>query len=159
MAADQEPDSEITAETKLDRNDWGHTICFMAAEIENNVPQAGNLPPETTVERRVAGSGCSQFMTLSGDYMVNYCEGGGVVRIADDRAMPIEGIGNLPMSFWSGKDWVQVILPNVAHVPLLGYNLPSLKRMVDRGYKKYIGKKKGVTLHLKNAKTLFGPSV
>ena len=43
-------------------------------------------------------------MTPSADHMVNYREGGGVVRIADGRAMPIEGIMNLPMSFWSGKD-------------------------------------------------------
>ena len=43
-------------------------------------------------------------MAPSANYMVNYREGGGVVRIADGRAMPIEGIGNLPMSFWSGKD-------------------------------------------------------
>ena len=64
-------------------------------------------------------------MTPSADHMVNYCEGGGVVRIADCRTMPIEGIGNLPMSFWSGKDWVLVVLPNVAHGPLLGYNLLS----------------------------------
>ena len=62
--------------------------------------------------------------------------------------MPIEGIGNLPMSFWSGEDWVQVVMPNVAHVPLLGYNLMSLKSMADRGHK-YVGEKKGVTLHLK----------
>ena len=72
--------------------------------------------------------------------------------------MPIEGIGNLPMSFWSGKDWVQVVLPNAVHVPLLGYNLLSLKKMADRGHK-YVGDKTGVALHLKNGKTLFGPSV
>ena len=46
------------------------------------------------------------------------------------------------MSFWYGKDWVQVILPNVAHVLLLGYDLLSLKRMADRG-NKYIGEKRG----------------
>ena len=97
-------------------------------------------------------------MTPSADYMVNYREGGGVVRIADGRAMPIEGIGNFPMSFWAGKDWMQAVLPNVAHVPLLGYNLLSLKRMADRGHK-YVGEKKGVALHLENGKTLFGPSV
>ena len=97
-------------------------------------------------------------MTPSADDMVNYCEGGGVVRIADGRTMPIEGIGKLQMSFWSGKDWVQVVLPNVAHVPLLGYNLLSLKRMADRGHK-YVGEKKRVTLHPKNGMTLFGPSV
>ena len=53
---------------------------------------------------------------------------------------------------------MQVILPNVAHVPLLGYNFLSLEKMADRGHK-YVGEKKGVTLHLKNGKTLFGPSV
>ena len=97
-------------------------------------------------------------MAPSADYMVNCCEGGRVVRIADSRAMPIEGIGNLPMSFWSGKDWVQMILPNVAYVPLLGYNLLSLKRMADRGHE-YVDEKNGVTLHLKNEKTLFDPSI
>ena len=51
-----------------------------------------------------------------------------------------------------------MVLPNVAHVPLLGYNLLSLKRMADRGHK-YVGEKKRVALHLKNAKTLFAPSV
>ena len=41
-------------------------------------------------------------MTPSADYMANYRKGGSIVRIADGRAMPIEGTGNLPMSFWSG---------------------------------------------------------
>ena len=136
----------------------GGTTCFIGVEIEKGVPPVGELPPETMVERWIADSGCSQFMTPSADYMVNYYEGGGVVRIADGRTMPIEGIGNLPMSLWSGTDWMQVVLPNVAHVPLLGYNLLSLKRMADRGHK-YVGEKKGVALHLKNGKTLFGPSV
>ena len=97
----------------------------MSVEIEKDVPPVGKLPPETTVERRVADSGCSQFMTPSADDMINYREGGGIVRIADGRAMSVEGIGNLPMSFWSGKDCVQIYLASVAHVPLLGYNLLS----------------------------------
>ena len=66
--------------------------------------------------------------------MVNYRKGGGVVRIANGRAMPIEGIGSLPMSFWSGKNWVKVVLPNITHVPLLGCSFLSLKRMADRGH-------------------------
>ena len=48
-------------------------------------------------------------------------------------------------------------MPNVAHVPLLGCNLLSLKSMADCGHK-YLGEKKGVILHLKNGKTLFVPS-
>ena len=154
----QEPDSEVTAETKLEEIHGGDTTCFMSVEIEMDVPPVGKLPPGTTVERWVADSRCSQFMTLSADHVVNYREGGGVLRIADGHAMPIDGIGNLPMSFWSGKDWVQVVLPNIAHVLLLGYNLLSWKRMADRGHK-YVGEKKEGTLHLKNGKTLFGPSV
>ena len=131
----------------------------MIVDIEKGVPPVRELTPETTVERWVVDSGCSQFMTLSADYMVNYREEGeGVVRIADDREMPIEGIGNFSMSLWSGKDWVHVILPNVAHVALLGYNLLSSKRMADRGHK-YVGEKKEVISHLKIGKTLSGPSV
>ena len=115
---------------------------FMAVEVEKNIPPVSELPPEGTIERWVTDSGCSRFMTPSADYRVNYREGGGAVRIADDRVMPIEGIGNLPMSFGSGKDWLKVIIPNVAHVPLLGYNLLSLKMMADRGHK-YVGDKRG----------------
>ena len=65
----------------------------MSVGIEKDVPPVGKLLPETTVERWVADSGCSQFMTPSADDMVNYREGKGVVRIADGRAMPIAGIG------------------------------------------------------------------
>ena len=71
----------------------------MTVEMENIVPPVGELPPEPTVERWVADSGCSQFMTPSADYMINYREGGGTVRVADDRAMAIEGIGMFPNSF------------------------------------------------------------
>ena len=53
---------------------------------------------------------------------------------------------------------MQIVLPNVAHVLLLGYDLLSLKRMADCWHK-CVGEKKGVTLHLKNGKTVFGPSV
>ena len=103
VAVNQEPDSEVTSETKLGEIDGGGTTCFMSVDIEKDIPPVGELPPETSVERWVADSGCSQFMMPSTDYMVNYREGGDVVRIADGRAMPIEGIGNLPMSFCPGS--------------------------------------------------------
>ena len=61
------------------------------------------------------------------------------------------------MSFWSGKDWVQIVLPNVAHVPLLGYKLLSLKRMADRGHQ-IRRREKGSGIAPENGKTLFGPS-
>ena len=71
----------------------------MSVEIEKDVPPVGELPAETTIKRWFADSRCLQLMTLSADYMVDYREGGGIVRIADGRAMPIEGIGDLPMIF------------------------------------------------------------
>ena len=71
MAVDHEPDSKVKAETKLDKIDGGDTTCFMTVDIEKDVPPVGELPPETTVERSVADSGCSQLMTPSADYMVN----------------------------------------------------------------------------------------
>ena len=58
-------------------------------------------------------------MTPSLDYIINYREDGDVVSIANGRVMPIEDIGNSPMNFWFGKDWVQAIFPNVTRVPLL----------------------------------------
>ena len=38
-------------------------------------------------------------MTPFTSYMVNYRQSKGVVRVVDDRMMPIEVIGNLPMRF------------------------------------------------------------
>ena len=52
-------DSEVTVETKIDEKDGGGTTCFIGVEIEKDVPPVGELPPETTVERWVADSGCS----------------------------------------------------------------------------------------------------
>ena len=74
-------------------------------------------------------------MTPSAYSMVNYRKGGGVVKIPGNRVMPIKGTVNVPMSFWSGMDWMQLILPNVAHVPLLGCNFLSLKMIADCGHK------------------------
>ena len=70
MVVNQEPGSEVTAETKLDEIDGGGTTRLMSVEIEKDVPSVGELPPETAAERWVADSGCSQFMTPSADYMV-----------------------------------------------------------------------------------------
>ena len=56
MDVSQEPDSKVTAETKLDEIDGGDTTCFMSIGIEKDIPSVGELPPETTVERWVADS-------------------------------------------------------------------------------------------------------
>ena len=50
MAVNAEPDSKATAETKVDKVDWGCTTCFMSFEIEMDVPLVEELPSETTAE-------------------------------------------------------------------------------------------------------------
>ena len=78
MAVDQEPDSVVTAESKIDEIDGGGT-CFMTVKIEKDVAPVRELPPEMYVEGWAANGGCSQFVKPSPDYMVNYREGGSVV--------------------------------------------------------------------------------
>ena len=51
VAVNQEPDSEVTADSKIDENDGGGTTCFIIVQIKEDVPPVGELPPETTVER------------------------------------------------------------------------------------------------------------
>lgn len=122
----------------------------MVVEIERNLPPLSEMPTKRTTKRWATDSRLYRFMTHSAHFMVNYRECGGVVRIIDDR--------DLPTRFWSGKDRVYAILPEVANIPLLEYNLLPLKIIADHDHK-FVGKKKGVTLHLKNGNVLFGPSV
>ena len=116
---------KVTDGVKFDEEiEREYGTCLMVVGVEkNNVPPGDELPPESTVENWVTDSRCSRFMMPSADYMVNHPESSVIVRVADDCVMSSEGIGNLPTSFWSGDDWVKVILLNVAHVPLLGDNL------------------------------------
>ena len=59
MPVDQEPDSEVTAKTKLDEINEEGTTCFMSVETEKDIPPVGKLAPDTTVERWVTDSGWS----------------------------------------------------------------------------------------------------
>ena len=42
MPINQEPDSEVTADTKINENDGGGTTCFIGVEIEKDVPPLRN---------------------------------------------------------------------------------------------------------------------
>lgn len=63
-------------------------------------------------QKWIADTGRSRFMMPSADFMVNYGERGGAVRIS---VRPIEGIGNLKKNVWSDRYWIKAIMPNVAH--------------------------------------------
>ena len=48
---------------------------------------------------------------------------------------PIEGYGDLPLTFRSGRGEVPRLLRDVAHVPCLSYHLFSLRVAADKGHK------------------------
>ena len=57
----------------------------MSVEIGKDIPPVEKVTPETTVERWVVDGRCSQFMMPSADHIINYREGGDVVRTAAGR--------------------------------------------------------------------------
>ena len=97
-------------------------------------------------------------MSYSSTGMLNYRETNAFMRTASGKRFPIEGYGDLPLTFRSSKGELSVLLQNVAHVPSLSYHLFSLRAAADNGHT-YTGTRKGVTLHLSSGETLFFPSV
>ena len=67
-------------------------------------------------------------MTPNPVSMTNYREYDGVVRVTNGVALPIEGVGDILMSFQSDFGEPDLQLFNVAFVPLLSHNLLSLSR-------------------------------
>ena len=66
--------------------------------------------------------------------------------------------GNLILAFRSDNGWVHVKLHDVVHVPLLSCNLISLPSLALKGHT-YEGDKDGVTLKLKEGKTVHFPLI
>ena len=71
----------------------------MAVEVERNVP------PESSIEKWIADSGCSRFMMPSADFMVNYRESGGVVRKSTGERLIWQGMGKSNYA-WRGHKLV-----------------------------------------------------
>ena len=103
-------------------------------------------------------SGASCHMSHSAIGMLNYRESNAYMRTASGSRYPIEGYGDLPLTFRSSSGNVPLLLRNVAHVPKLNYHLLSLRAVTDNGLT-YTGTKEGVTLFFSTGDTLFFPSV
>ena len=113
--------------------------------------QMGDLPV-------FCDNGASCHMSPSSTGMINYREANATMRPASGKRYPIEGYGDLPLTFRSSSGEVPLLPCNVAHVPSLSYQLISLRIAADNGHT-YTGNKNSVTVKFKTGETLFFPSV
>ena len=113
--------------------------------------QMGDLPV-------ICDNGASCPMSHSSSGMMNYRKANATMRTASGKRYPIEGYGDLSLTFRHSSGEVPLLLCNVAHVPSLSYNLLSLRVAADNGHT-YTGNKNGVTVKFKTGETLFFPSV
>ena len=71
---------------------------------------------------------------------------------------PIEGYGDLPLTFRSGRGEVPLLLRDLAHVPCLSYHLFFLRVAADKGHK-YTDTSDGVMVDFITGEKLFFSSV
>ena len=98
-------------------------------------------------------------MTPNPVSMTNYREYDGVVRVANGVAFPIEGVGDILMSFQSDIGETHLQLLNIVFVPLLSHNLLLLKQFTRRAGHSYRGDGDGVTLFGKSGIWFFATTV
>ena len=97
-------------------------------------------------------------MTPDADGLTDYREYSRPLGLADKRKISIAGHGDLTVAFRSNYSWVHVKLHDVAHVPLLSYNLVSLTSLAREGHSSTV-EESGVTLKLKGGGTVQLPLV
>ena len=110
------------------------------------------------VVQYIADSVATRNMTPDADDLTNYRECSRPPGLANGETTSIAGYGDPTVAFCSDDGWVHIKLHDVAHTPLLSYNLISLLSLVLNGHM-YAGDKYGVTLKLKRGKTVHFPLV
>ena len=96
----------------------------------------------------IADSGAICHVTPDANGLTNYRECSRPFGLADRRKISIAGYGNLTVAFFLNESWVHVKLHDVAHAPLLSYNLASLTSLAQKDYPSAI-EVSGVTFKLK----------
>ena len=110
------------------------------------------------VVQYIADSTAPYNMTPDADALTNYKECSRPLGLANGRTTSIAGYGDLTVAFRSDSGWVHVKLHNVAHTPLLSYNLISLPSLALKGHT-YAGDKDGVALKLEGGETVHSPLI
>ena len=106
----------------------------------------------------IADSAATCNMTPDADGLTNYRECSRPLGLANREAISIVGYGALTVNLRTDYGWVRVEMNDVAHVPLLNYNLISLTSMTLQGHT-YTGDKDDITLKLNGGETVFFPLV
>ena len=86
------------------------------------------------VAHYIADSGATCLMTPDADGLTNYRECSRPLGLANTRKISIAGYGDLTVAFRSNNIWVHVKLHDIAHAPLLSYNLVSLTSLAQEGH-------------------------
>ena len=107
----------------------------------------------------ICDNGASCHMSYSSTGMINYPEAETFMKTASGTKYPIEGYGDLPLTFRSGRGQVPLLLRDVAYaVPCLSYHLFSLRVAADKGHK-YTGTSDGAVADFITGEKPFFPSV
>ena len=110
------------------------------------------------VVQYIADSAATYNMTSEAEGLTNYRECSQLLGLANGRTPTLAGYGDIAVTFRPDDGWVHVNVHDVAHTPLLSYNLISLPSLALKGYT-YPGDKYGVTLQLKGRKTVHLPLI
>ena len=118
----------------------------------------GGVALDKQVVQYIADSAATCNMTPDADGLTNYRECSRPLGLTNGKEISIVGYGDLTVNLRTDDGWVRVEMNDVAHVPLLNYNLISLPSMRLQGHT-YTGDKNGITLKLNGGETVFFPLV
>ena len=91
-------------------------------------------------ESWIADSGSTEHMTPDATALKEYkpAAPGDMVEVADKTLLPVQGYGGLTLELQQPGGITAVTLQNVAHVPALGFNLLSTRRVSERSGEPFI---------------------
>ena len=110
------------------------------------------------IMKYIADNATTCNMTPDADGLTNYRECSRPLGLANGETTSIAGYGDLTVVFRSDNGWVHVKLRDVAHAPLLSYNLILLPFLSLKDYA-YARDKGGVTLKLNGKETVHFPLI
>ena len=110
--------------------------------------EVGDEGLDKQVAEYIADSGATCHLTPDADGLTNYREYSRPLGLTGRRKISIAGYGDLAVVFRSNDSWVHVKLHDVAHAPLLSYNLVLLISLAQEGHPSAV-EEIGITLKLK----------